>query len=71
MPNTDKELAKQANKISEWMKSFEKTDSSVKGLWGIADDLLWFIVGKNGKAQATSEPNQKPQEAKKVNSFNC
>ena len=53
------------------MKSFEKTDSSVKGLWGIADDLLWFIVGKNGKVQATSEPNQKPQEAKKVNSFNC
>ena len=53
------------------MKSFEKTDSSVKELWGIADDLLWFIVGKNGKAQATSEPNQKPQEPKKVSSFNC
>ena len=30
--NVDKELAKQANKISEKMKLFEKTDSSVKEL---------------------------------------
>ena len=31
--NIDKELAKQANKISEQMKSIEKTDSSVKEMW--------------------------------------
>ena len=74
--NIDKELAKQAKKISEQMKLFEKTDSSVKALWGIVDGLAdngspWFIVGKNGKAKKPSEPTEKPQEAKKVNSFNC
>ena len=37
--NIDKELAKQANKISEQMKSFEKTDIFVKKLWKIADGL--------------------------------
>ena len=37
--NIEKELAKQAKKISGQMKSFEKTDSSVKELWGIVDDL--------------------------------
>ena len=47
----NKELAKQANQISRQMKSFEKTDSSVKEFWGLADGLadsgsLWFIVGK-------------------------
>ena len=56
------------------MNSFEKTDSSVKE-WGIVDCLAdngspWFIVGKNGKAQKPSQPTNKPQEAKKVNSFN-
>ena len=53
--NTDIELAKQAKKISEQMKSFGETVSSVKELCGIADGLAncgspWFIVGKNGKA---------------------
>ena len=53
--NTDIELAKQAKKISEQMKSFGETVSPVKELCGIADGLAdcgspWFIVGKNGKA---------------------
>ena len=74
--NIDKELAKQANKISEQMKSIEKTDSSVKEMWWIVDGLVdngspSFIVGKDGKAQKPIEPTEKPQEAKKVNSFNC
>ena len=43
------------------MKSFEKTNSSVKELWEIVD----------GFADNGSEPIKKPQEAKKVNSFNC
>ena len=47
--NIDKKLAKQANKNSEQMESFEKTDSSIKELWGIVDGLAdngspWFIV---------------------------
>lgn len=37
--NIDKELVKQANEISEQMKSFEKTDIFVKKLWKIADGL--------------------------------
>ena len=37
--NIDKELAKQANEISEQMKSFEKTDIFVKELWKIVDGL--------------------------------
>ena len=37
--NIEKELAKQAKKINGQMKSFAKTDSSVKELWGIVDDL--------------------------------
>lgn len=43
------------------MKSFEKTNISVKNLWEIVDSLAG-----NG-----SEPTKKPQEAKKVSSFNC
>ena len=40
--------------MGEQMKSFGKTDSSVKKLGGIGNGLadkesLWFIVGKNGK----------------------
>ena len=40
--------------MGEQMKSFGKTDSSVKKLDGIGNGLadeesLWFIVGKNGK----------------------
>ena len=30
IPNIDKEIAKQANKVSEQMKSFQKTGTSVK-----------------------------------------
>ena len=74
--NIDKEVAKQAKKISEQMRSFEKTDSSIKELWGILDGLAengspWFIVGKNEKTQKPSEPTEKPQETKKVNGFSC
>lgn len=48
-------LAKQANKICEKMKSFEKTGSYVKEFMGIVDGLAdnrspWFLVGKNEKA---------------------
>ena len=69
--NIDKELAKQANKTSEQMKSFEKTDNFVKELWSIAGSLAengspWFIGGKNGKAQKPSEPTKEPREAKKL-----
>ena len=58
------------------MRSFEKTDSSIKELWGILDGLAengspWFIVGKNEKTQKPSEPTEKPQETKKVNGFSC
>ena len=72
--NINNWLAKQANKISEQMKSFEKTDSFVKELWRIEDSLagsrsLWFIVDKNGKAQKPSEPTKKPNEAKKSEQF--
>ena len=35
MRNIDIELAKQARNISEKIKSFEKTNSSVKELWRI------------------------------------
>ena len=50
----DIELAKQAKKICEQVKSFEKTDSSVKELRWVVDSLAdnespWFIVGKSGK----------------------
>ena len=46
------------------MKSSEKTDSSVKELWEIVDNLAdnrspWFIISKNGKAQKPSEPTKK------------
>ena len=38
------------------MKSFEKTNRSLKELWGIVDGLAdnrspCFLVGKNGKAR--------------------
>ena len=54
-------LAKQANKICEKMKSFEKTGSYVKEFMGIVDGLAdnrspWFLVGKNEKAQEPTEP---------------
>ena len=56
------------------MKSFDKTDSSVRELWGIADGLVdnrspWFIISKNEKAQKPSELTEKPQEAKKCERF--
>ena len=58
------------------MKDFDKTDSSVRELWGIAVGLVdnrspWFIISKNEKAQKPSELTEKPQEAKNVNGFNC
>ena len=50
----DTELAKQAKKICEQVKSFEKINSSVKELRWVVDGLAdnespWFIVGKSGK----------------------
>ena len=51
------------------MKSSEKTDSSVKELWEIVDNLAdnrspWFIISKNGKAQKPSEPTKKTTRKK-------
>ena len=51
------------------MKPSEKTDSSVKELWEIVDNLAdnrspWFIIGKNGKAQKPSEPTKKTTRKK-------
>ena len=68
--NIDIELAKQAKKIREQMKSFQKTDISIKELWGIVDCLAdngrpWFIVGKNGQAQKPSEPTEKHRKQEK------
>ena len=72
--NISKELAKQANQISEQIKSFEKTDSFVKELKGTVGSLadngsLWFIVGKNGIGQKPSESTKKLQEGKKSEQF--
>ena len=74
--NIGKELAKQANQISEQIKSFEKTYSFVKELKGTVGSLadngsLSFIVGKNGIGQKPSESTKKLQDGKKMNSFNC
>ena len=37
--NIDTELGKQANKMSEQIKSFEKADIFIKEFWGIVDGL--------------------------------
>ena len=68
--NIGKELAKQANQISEQIKSFGITDGFVKELKGTVGSLadngsLWFIVGKNGIGQKPSESTKKLQEGKK------
>ena len=52
------------------MKSFQKTDISIKELCGIVDCLAdngrpWFIVGKNGQAQKPSEPTEKHRKQEK------
>ena len=58
------------------MKSFEKTNRSLKELWGIVDGLAdnrspCFLVGKNGKARNLVSIPKNQRKPKKVNSFNC